>query len=86
MPASLDVIAHARALAGSLGSVTVRPVRAGALVEDAREALAEQAFRVVLVAMDDLGAAGARDLAEEFGESGPLLLVLCPPGAPPRTM
>ena len=82
------MLAHAHALAGSRGSVTVRPVQPGALVDEAREAMAEEAFRAVLVAMDDsaVGEAGAHALAEELGEAGPVLLVLCPPGAPPRTV
>ena len=76
------MLAHARMLAGPRGSVTVRPVRLGALVEEAREAMTDQRFRVVLADLDDpaVGEAGAQALAEELGETGPLLLLLCPTG------
>lgn len=82
VPATPDILAHARALAGPEGSVTVRTVLPGALVVEARHAMAQERFGVVLVDLEDpaVGEDGAQALADELGETGPLLLLLCPPG------
>ena len=82
LPASQDLLAHARALAGPEGSVTVRLARPGSLVVDARHAMAQERFRVVLVDLEDpaVGETGAQALADVLGEGGPSLFLLCPPG------